>query len=46
MNSLILIVFVIAVSVDVEVAQFVSVMSGGHHSKPVTQIVLLEVTFC
>lgn len=46
MNSLVFIVLVVAVRVDVEVAELVGVVSRSNHSEPVTEVVLLQVPLC
>lgn len=42
-GSLILVILIIAVSIDVEVAQLIGVVSRCHHTQPITEVVLLEV---
>lgn len=42
-GSLILVILIIAVSIDVEVAQLIGVVSRCHYTQPITEVVLLEV---
>jgi hypothetical protein len=43
--SLIILFVVLLLVVDLEVPQLIDVFSGGHHSQPIPQIILLEVLF-
>lgn len=43
--SLILVLFLLLVLVDLEVAQFVALLGVRHDAQPVSQVVLLQVFF-
>lgn len=44
-NALILVVVLLLVLVDLEVAQLVALLAVGHDAQPVSEVVLLQILF-